>query len=119
MRLVEHRCPNCDFTTRAPFATVSPGDAGIWQCEGCERAYKIHIEFHPIAAKVLQERREKLEDAEAAGLAESFEDEDAEALRAEQTERRLLEIKREMGELRQALQELQEEAEQLERDRDG
>ncbi len=38
-------CPECDHSAEAPISGISAGDAGIWVCDACGRAYQIEIEF--------------------------------------------------------------------------
>jgi len=49
--LVEHRCPTCLQSEVTPFVGVVEGDAGIWCCDNCHRAFRVRIEFEQISEK--------------------------------------------------------------------
>lgn len=119
MKLLKHRCPECDFTSLAPLAAISAGDAGIWQCERCNRAYSINIEFRSISSELLQRKRNEILPVDESESVESANLEDTDALRGENIERRLLEISQETDRLQQLVQDLEEETERLKREKDS
>ena len=41
-------CPKCQHSTEAPLTGVADGDAGVWACDECGRAYQIQIEFSEV-----------------------------------------------------------------------
>ena len=121
--LLSHRCPECDFTSLAPLSTICAGDAGLWQCKNCNQAYRINIEFRRISAEILQQKSDEIlpvdeSNAMDSAVLEGADLEDADALRAEEFERRLLEIQQESDRLLQMIQDLDEEAERLQREKD-
>ncbi len=112
MQLLNHRCPVCDFVAVAPMPDISSGDAGIWQCENCDRAYRIHIEFLRIAPETLSQKRERIR-IDDPDLSAGAGPNDVEALRGENLERDLLEIQLETRRLRQMVRDVAKEAERL------
>ncbi len=79
MQLVTHRCPHCNFSAKAPLAVLKHGDAGVWQCEGCNRAFEIYFDFRPIDPEVLKRKREELADIDAGLIQDNTSENDPDA----------------------------------------
>jgi hypothetical protein len=114
MHVVTYSCPLCLAQAEAPILAISPGEIGIWQCEGCERAFRVQIEFRPVTDEELQTRRETFGAAAVAIWQEPASPEEDDEVRAELIAARLLEVDREMRRLRSALENLEHEAQSLE-----
>jgi hypothetical protein len=104
VQLIPHNCPACQFATPAPVASIAQGRAGIFQCEACNRAYDIQIEFHEISQQQLAELRQH-----SAGSAEIAVDSSEDEAIA-----RLKGIQSQIANLRAILSQLESEAMRLE-----
>lgn len=117
MQLLNHRCPACEFTAPAPCPAIAEGDAGIWQCERCNRAFQLYIEFTLLEPPKVEKSRTRLREhqagAQAPALWQEAPPEDPAQQQAEDAEARLAEIASEMADLRGVLHELEEEAGRL------
>jgi transcription elongation factor Elf1 len=50
-------CPECEHSTDAPLTGIIDGDAGVWACEACGRAFQIEIKFSEVKALCLARDR--------------------------------------------------------------
>ncbi len=120
MLLIRHHCPECDSTSSAPVSAIRAGDAGAWQCENCNQAFNICIEFRRVAQEDLQKNRDtylSLDESDGAHHDELPSELAVSDLpQAEENERRLLEVRQEVIYLKQKIQTLQQEADQLRAD---
>jgi hypothetical protein len=112
VQFIEHSCPQCSYSALAPMSAIVEGDAGIWQCERCNRAYRIEIEFHLISEQELQRVAEGFPPAEPWQDVISLERVVEE--RSEQVAARLAEVVAEISRLREAIRQLEDEAHRLE-----
>ncbi len=124
MQLLKHRCSSCGVTTLAPLPMISTGNAGVWQCEGCDQFHNIVIECRCISLETLQESPEgapanELCPSAEAGLAKYQEHQEVSARRSECIERELLDIMYETRRLRELVQDLEDKAECLLVEKDG
>ena len=113
MQLATYSCPHCLGTGVSPLLVIAEGEFGIWQCEHCDRAYRIRIEFRAIAETDLQRVREQF-DPTVKMWQEPVSPEEADEIRAERIAARLLEVDREIRRLRDTIGQLQQEATALE-----
>ena len=56
MYFVEYCCPSCNHSSLATLVRFQHGDAGIWCCPKCDRAFYLEVAF-----KIIEER--EMEDA--------------------------------------------------------
>jgi ribosomal protein L37AE/L43A len=59
MQYVRHHCPSCGHDESAPFAGVAAGDAGVWVCGNCKRAFAIRVELQLITEEQISEAFER------------------------------------------------------------
>ena len=62
MRIVDYTCPLCDHTSEAPLHRFAAGDAGIWVCPSCERAFRLQVEFAPIAPATIERATRRMKE---------------------------------------------------------
>ena len=52
--IAQHVCPACGHSEPAPFNGVIQGDAGIWCCQICQKAFRIRIDFQPVTEEEIR-----------------------------------------------------------------
>ena len=97
----------------APVVAIEPGDAGFWQCEQCDNAYEIEIEFRQVSPKILERRQGDLLAIDPLDDASINESDEEETDRSEQLQRRLLDIEHEIARLNQQVDDLRRERNRL------
>ncbi len=54
LTIAQHVCPECGHAEPAPFNGVVQGDAGIWCCEICHKAFRIQIDFQLVTEEEIR-----------------------------------------------------------------